>query len=334
MQPRLSELLASVTPLPKPRPADAVGYQVRRIPEATLHFFGRDSSGLPCLLLSASDEIPKAPLILAGIEVRFSIPCQIALPGQEEEIQTLTTVLCTTQDRVLQDYFVHICETIIAIVGPQPTFQRVVDSVYRLVDLFQRLARPSSRSVKGLFAELYVIHCSSSPCIAVEAWHSRVDERFDFSIGDVRLEVKAAGNRQRVHQFSLEQCEPPQGTCGILISLFVETSGGGLSLLELVERIEEQLDSHIDLIVKLQETVADSLGTNAPAALRMRFDAELVGSSLQVYDLDEIPTLRGTVPPEVSRVHFHSDISRIQPADTASILANYRYARSLLPLDS
>ena len=283
------------------------------------------------MLLGASDEFPKAPLLLAAIEVRFSIPCRIALPNREDVTETLTTVLCTSPDPVIQGYFAHICETIVLILGPQPTLQRVVDGVHRLVDLFQRLAQPSSRSMTGLFAELYVIYASSSPGTAVEAWHSNLDERFDFSIGDIRLEVKASSTRQRAHHFSLEQCEPPPGTRGILVSTFVETSGGGLSLLELVGRIEHQLDGNIGLVLKLQETLAAALGAAVATALPMRFDEDLASSSLRVYELDAIPAVRGAVPAEVTQIHFRSDISRAPVADVPTLVAQHRHARALLP---
>ena len=107
-----------------------------------------------------------------------------------------------------------------------------------------------------------MIYASKSPRTAVEAWHSKIDERFDFAIGDVRLEVKASSTRQRAHNFSLEQCEPPPATRGILVSVFVETSGGGLSLVELLGGIERKVEGDIDLVLKLRETVAGTLGVH------------------------------------------------------------------------
>ena len=242
-----------------------------------------------------------------------------------------TTVLCTSDDLTLQGYFVHVCETVVRLVGREPTLQRVVECVQRLVDLFERLLRPSSRSVAGLFAELYFIYSSRSPSVAVEAWRSKIDERFDFSIGDIRLEVKATGTRQRVHHFSLEQCLAPVGTRGILVSFFVETSGGGVSLLELVERIEGQLEGNVDLILKLQETVADSFGSSAAAALSVRFDEDLTKASRRVYEVEMVPAIRSAVPPEVSQVRFRSDITHAPTADVMAIGAQHRYARALLP---
>ena len=261
MQTTLPAVLSSIPPPPDLGSRDPVRYHVRRIPTTPSHFFGRDGHGFPCLLLATSDEYPKAPMLLEEVEVRFAVPCRIVLSAHEDTQETLTTVCCTSRNRVLQDYFAHTCEAIVHIVGPTPSLERVVDAVRRLVDLFQRLSLPSSRSVAGLFAELYVIYASRSPRTAVEAWHSKIDERFDFAIGDVRLEVKASRTRQRAHNFSLEQCEPPVATRGILVSVFVETSGGGLSLVELLGGIERKVEGDIDLVLKLREMVAGTLGS-------------------------------------------------------------------------
>ncbi len=326
----LSGILASISAPIAPQPEDELKYHVRSIPEAPAHFFGRDNGAFPCLLLAARDTFAKVPIRLAGIQVRFAIPCRIALSDGKEETETLTAVICTSQDPVVQDYFAHVCEIIVRIVGPQPTLQNVIDAVGRLVDLFQRLTRPSTRSVFGLFGELYVIYLSASPATAVGAWRSTTDDRFDFSISDIRLEVKASSTRQRAHSFSLEQCTPPPGTLGILVSLFVETSGGGLSLRELVQRVEQQLSGNVDLILKLQETVVEGLGATATMALAMRFDEDLAKSSLQVYELGAIPAVRDAVPSEVSQIRFRSDISRTPVADVTNLIAKNHQVRALL----
>ena len=331
MRASLSGILASISATVMPRLGDDLRYHVRPIPGTPAHFFGRDNGGLPCLLLSARDVFAKAPIRLAGIEVRFAVPSRVVLSDGKEAQETLTAVICTSQDPIVQGYFVHVCEIIVRVVGAHPTLQQVIDAVRHLVDLFQRLARPSSRSVFGLFGELYVIHISASPITAVKAWRSAGDDRFDFSFNDIRLEVKASSTRQRAHNFSLEQCTPPPATLGILVSLFVETSGGGVSLLELVQRIELQLDGCIDLILKLQETVTEGLGSAAATALAMRFDEDLAKSSLRLYELGTIPAVRDSVPSEVSRIRFRSDISRTPVANAAEIFARHDQARALLP---
>ena len=113
--------------------------------------------------------------------------------------------------------------------------------------------------------------------------------------------------------------------------MYAETSGGGISLLELVEKIEEQLDGELGLILKLQETLADVLGATTAAALSMRFDEQLARHSIQIYETDAIPAPRGAIPDEVSQVRFRSDISRTPLADVDTLVSLHPHLRLLLP---
>lgn len=306
-------------------------YQVREVADGSRHFIGRDSQGQPCLLLGSGETTVQAPIRLAVLEVRFSVPCRITASIGAEHTETLTTIVCTAHEEETRNYFARVAETILHIVGPNPSIHVIASAVRRLVELFQRLSRPASRSVTGLFGELYAIHRSRSPNVAMQAWRSTVDDRFDFSIDDVRLEVKASSERIRAHSFSREQCNPPADTIGVLVSLFVESSGGGLSLNELIDRVEEQLDGDFGLCLKLHETVAATLGEGTPAALAMRFDEHLARSSLQVYELKNVPSVRGEVPSEVSQIRFRSDISRVSPAHLSGLDRKSIRLRDLLP---
>ena len=306
-------------------------FRVRSIPNFPKHYVGRNSSGCPCVLFSGRDEHMHAPIRLAGIEAHFALPCQIAAADGDERQETLTVVACTSIDPQTQLYFLHVCQTIVCIVGANPTHSQVVDTVSRLVDLFKQLTRPASRSLIGLIGELFTIHRSHNPQIAVRAWRSAEDDRFDFAIEDVRLEVKASGNRMRVHNFSAEQCLPPAGTLGVLVSLFVERSGGGMSLMELVNEVVGSLNGNVDLVLKVQETVAATLGETMTTALTARFDDRLAQTSVQLYELATIPAIREGIPSEVTQVHFRSDLSHSPALSVGDLVKRCPRLSDLLP---
>ena len=197
--------------------------------------------------------------------------------------------------------------------------------------MFRRLSRPASRSLNGLLGELFLIAASRDVRVAVTAWRSTDIDRFDFSTGDVRLDVKASAERLRIHLLSAEQCQPPAGTVGLLASLFIEGSGGGQSLRELVAAIEAALGGNDDLILKVQETIAESLGESLPTVMDARFDDRLALASLRFYDLAAVPAIREGVPLEVSGVHFRSDLTRVQPLSEAEVQAMSEAAPQFLP---
>jgi hypothetical protein len=177
----------------------------------------------------------------------------------------------------------------------------------RVVDLFQLLQHPPTTNIIGLIAELLVIANSRAVETAAGAWRSGISDHFDFSLDEGRVDVKATGNRARVHHFSFEQCNPPPGTVGIVVSIFVEAAGGGPALRDIVDRIDQRLGANVSLQMKVREQLAATLGSSLGDALGYRFDEKLAASSTRYYDLRVVPAIR-EVPGGVSAVQFRSDL--------------------------
>lgn len=325
----LAELLASVEPLA--HGADEGSFRVRSIPGYERHYVGRNSTGHPSLLLGSAPGAFHAPVRLAMMDARFGNQHRIHPVDCDEREELLSVITCISQDAQAHAYFLHVCGTILRIVGPNPALQDIVQVVQRLIELFRQLSRPASRSLNGLLGELFLIAASRDVRAAVAAWRSTDIDRFDFSTGNVRLDVKASAERLRVHHLSAEQCRPPAGTVGLLASLFIEGSGGGQSLRELVAVIEAGLGGNDDLILRVQETIAESLGESLPTAMGARFDDRLALASLRFYDLATVPAIREGVPPEVSGVHFRSDLTRAETLTEADVQSMSETALQFLP---
>lgn len=325
----LAELLASVESLA--HGAEEGSFRVRPIPGYERHYVGRNNTGHPSLLLGSDPGAFQAPVRLAMMDARFGNQHRIHPVDGDEREELLSVITCTSQDAQAQAYFLHVCGTILRIVGPNPALQDIVQVVQRLIELFRRLSRPASRSLNGLLGELFLIAASRDVRAAVAAWRSTDIDRFDFSTGNVRLDVKASAERLRMHHLSAEQCQPPAGTVGLLASLFIEGSGGGQSLRELVAAIEAVLGGNDDLILKVQETIAESLGESLPTAMGARFDNRLALASLRFYDLATVPAIRDGVPPGVSQVHFRSDLSRMEPLSESEVLGMSETALLFVP---
>lgn len=315
-----SHLSTIIETIERPTEADGLRhFSVAPIPEAQNHYVGRDARNAPCVLLRSSDAGLRAPLQLSGLEIHYAVPCRIWLANNDGREETLTVVVCTTADVRVQSYFLHLMETVLRIVGSAPTLATIVDAVRNLVEILQHLGQPPRRNALGLFGELLVILMSSDPVTSIHAWRSGLDDRFDFSIGDARLEVKATSGRTRAHFFSLDQCQPPPNATGVLASLLLEENGGGKSLGELVEDVIGKVGGSATATVKVQRTVAETLGRSITEALALRFDFELGCGSLKIFDLRSIPAIRTGIPAGVSQVRFSSDLSNIEPVSRAAL---------------
>jgi hypothetical protein len=243
----------------------------------------------------------------------------------------MSVVSCIANEAEIQRYFLQICEAILCLVGPDPSFTQVTGAVRRVIDLFQRLLRPAAREVIGLYGELLLIAWSANAHDAIRAWRSAAEARYDFALDDLRLDVKASTSRVRAHHFSLDQCRPAPGTLGVIYSLLIEP-GAGVSLGELVTRIETRVADTPDLQMKLHETVAESLGAAIAEGLRTRFDDRAARASVALFLAGDIPSPNGPIPPGVTEVRFKADLTAVLPRSRVEIIAANSQSAQLLPL--
>jgi len=307
-------------------------FNVRRLEDGSAFYAGRDSRGHAAVLIATSDAGRTVPLRLAGIEATFATPYQIVEPGTAPTIQTLTAVVCTNTDENVVAYFASVMESLLPLFGDRPSAERVAKAVRQIVDLFQRLRRPARRSVVGLVGELSVIDAASDVSTAVRSWRTDPDDRFDFGIGKVRLDVKASSHRHRMHDISFEQANPPEGSMGLVASIWIEAMAGGTALAELVRAIETKLAGRGEEIIKLRTLIAETLGDTLPQAMTWCFDEQLATDSLRYFYTSEIPAIRPPLPDGVSSARFTSDLSRCTPLELALLAQNLNGTeRGLLP---
>lgn len=317
--------------LPVPS-ADHLVYSVAHIPGYPAYFIGKDNNASACLLIAILDGHARrhAPIRLESLEAMFDVPSVVKQAGQVSK-GTFTVVRCRSLEAEIVRYFFSVAETLLRILGPNPSRAAVSDAITRLAHIFQRLQSPATRSVNGLFGELFLIRQSRNPFHVLAAWRPKDTSRFDFNTGDVRVDVKTAAGRQRVHTFSFDQCNPPAGTTAVAASLFVEQASGGLLLRDLIREIETAIATNTDLVLKLHDTVAETLGRSLQDALSFRFDHRLAATSLQFYDLRSIPALRGEPPAGVSDIHFRSDLSNVTTVDIRRMVERQPLVADFLP---
>jgi hypothetical protein len=308
-------------------------YAVMPVPGYESYFVGKDRESQACLLVATTNRSKRrqAPIRLENLDVQFELRCQVRKDKEPESEGTFTVIRCRSLDRETIRYFLTVCEAVVGMLGDMPAQPAVASAVHRLASIFQKMQNPPIRPVNGLFGELHLISRSGNPIKAVTAW--RMDEmaRFDFADGDVRLDVKATGGRARAHMFSYEQCNPPAGTIAVVASLFVERISGGVQLASIIDSIEERIGERTELVFKLHEVVASTLGASLNEALALKFDTKLADSSLRFFSLHDVPAIRGPLPPGISDVHFRSDLSAFRPLSIKMLINRDPLFLDLLP---
>lgn len=305
------------------------------IPGMEAHRLALGVDGEPAILLSASDgrEGKTPPSIrLEHMGVQFDVPCRLHQPNGQVAEAPFTVVGLINGDAALREHFLRVLGPFLLQLGPTPMRVQVHRAVDGLVELFQAITLPPRKSAQGLWGELFVIASAADSSILVESWHAVAEDRYDFSRGDERIEVKSTGTRIRRHRFCLDQLQPPSGARAVVASMLVESAGAGLSLGLLLQRVHQRLGSSAELRHRLDHIVAQTLGDNLTRALELRYDFELAVDTLAYFDAGDVPSIAGDLPPGVSEVRFSADLTGVTPLGAAALASGGELFQAAVPL--
>jgi hypothetical protein len=281
------------------------------MPGRTRDFLAKSDVGRPLLLLAQDTARAGAPPIrLRNLSVQFDTVCRVSPDNSPPIEKHFVVVSCDADDASLYRFFLTAAETILRDLPEPACGDDVRTWVSGFVELFRLLITPSSRSVAGVWAELFVILVSSNPTAWVDAWHTKASDKHDFSFGDVKFEVKSTRSPVRVHEFSLEQVSVPRGAVGTIISLILRTDAGGDSLIELAEEVSRRVAAHPSASLKVWSNVAEVIGTDFGLVDELRFDRRHAEQTLRAIPQDAIPRPR-VDDPRVMHVRFSADLSAI-----------------------
>ena len=196
--------------------------------------------------------------------------------------------------------------------GNTPTHEEVRKEITRFIELFRLVTEPQTKTIQGLWAELFLITESKDPVALVRCWHCIPEDKFDFNNGEERIEVKSSSSSLRIHNFSLEQLYSPTDTVTIIASVFVKPASTGKSIADLANEIADRLSSRIELIEKIQFQIALTLGKAISDSTKLTFDFQFAKDSLRFYKAEDIPKISvNNVPSLVTDVRFKSDLTDI-----------------------
>ena len=290
------------------------------IPNFEKHRLAKDSNNYPSILISTKGkaDVRPAPIKLEHLRVLYDVDCRISQEAKLEE-NRFTVVSCTDSDPQMQEYFLRVAATIVTVIGEDPSHSQVAKVVGNLVELFRVMNDVPKKSLQGLWAELFLISVARKPDELLRAWHTSPEDKYDFSSGGQRIEVKSSTSKARQHHFALEQLKPQNGIEVLIASVFVERIGSGTSLVEIADMIRSKLSKDADLLLYLDQIIGITLGNQWRSATEDRFDYQLAKKTLNFYNAEKIPSIDTKLPKEISSVHFKVDLTEITPLDKESL---------------
>lgn len=306
-------------PLPQPSTLSASSFSAIPVEPGNMHKLGKDEGGCPCLLVStgpAAKGQTRVPLVLENLAVLFDLHCHVSAPGAAPQSETFSVIKCISADAAVRLHFLALLPGISAALGGASDRAKIASVIDDIVELFRALSAIPRKETQGLWGELLLICRANDAAALAEAWHAEPTDRYDFNQGTERIDVKTASRAPRRHHFTLEQLTPPAGTRLLIASMFVESSGAGSSVFDLLDAIRSRLRGKPQLHLRLTRLVHQTLGTAWQMARNVRFDVEAARQSLRYFESRSVPRVALPLPADVSEVRFVADLER-----TKSVLA-------------
>lgn len=124
----------------------------------------------------------------------------------------------------------------------------------------------------------------------------------------------------------------PPSCVAIVASTTVEHSAGGHTITDLLDEIHSVVGQP-ELLIRLDSVVQQTMRTEWRHANTMAFDRQLAGDSLRFFAARDIPSVQSNVPPEVSDVHFRTDLSGLQATHLHQLAVLEKLILATNPLD-
>lgn len=283
--------------------------------EGTCHKLGKTAEGYPeFYILSDGKEGHPKSTPLEYLDVCYDSPCTIRENGETQQ-QTFCVLSLRRTGESLHLYFITIVLRIIDTLPTIPTSRNLAVEFDSLISIFAPTHKSDENKVKGLWGELLVIEQSQMPEMLIDAWHRNSNDKFDFTLGKDKIEVKSTASDERKHSFSIGQLNPSKNSNLVIASIHVRPSAlseTGLSVKNLFDKLQVKISSS-QTKLKLLKGIAGIIGIDSTAFYSMAFDYVTACDTLQYYDALNIPHIESTaVPAGVSDVSFTSDLRGVE----------------------
>jgi hypothetical protein len=241
------------------------------------------------------------------LSISYDNYCTIKLKsGGVGKNKKFTILTLKTKEKDIENYFIELCLIFIARLGVAPSIEEVKVQFEKLESIFIKLSKTSTKSILGLWGELFLISISKRSEYIINSWHKEANDKFDFNDGTDKLEVKTTTLNRRKHHFEIKQLKKFTNSITVIASIITSETDNGTSIGDLVNRIKQNISN--DLYEKLIIKIFDVIGDKINEIEDIRFDYKIAESEIKFYFSEEIPKPE-VIPSEVTEVRFQSDLS-------------------------
>jgi len=263
-------------------------------------------------LIKTKGKTDTSPYNLRYIDILHNQTYRIEENKKQKDI-ICTHIKCKSVYKNITNIFFEQIHNLSSLIKENDSDKLVGEKLDNLVEIFRSIDRKSIKTIRGLWAELFIIHASSDVNGLIEAWHQDDKDRYDFSSDVVNLEIKSRGKSKPIQaHFSMHQAHPPKGTKRVLIcSVYVNSNSSGQSVFDLKDGISKRIKTRMAQ-EKLETNFYKILGANTTSdEVNLTFDIDIAASSCLLFDLDNIPKIPEDIPSEILDVSYKVDLTHI-----------------------
>ncbi len=171
----------------------------------------------------------------------------------------------------------------------QEKFGETGKAIWQLKSLFANRLKfeLSDSTITGLMGELLIISLSENAPLAVRFWHSNIDDKFDFSGSNFRLEVKSTSTGMRNHHFSSNQIPGNVPEKTFIASVKIVRVEVGTTLSEILSRLRLKLDK--SEFEKVTEIIHRTIGVPVQLVTEYQIDLEATVLGIKLLKSSDVP---------------------------------------------
>jgi hypothetical protein len=171
----------------------------------------------------------------------------------------------------------------------QEKFGETGKAIWQLKSLFANRLKfeLSDSTITGLMGELLIISISENVPLAVKFWHSNIDDKFDFSGSNFRLEVKSTSTGMRNHYFSSNQIPGNVPEKTFIASVKIVRVEVGTTLSEILSRLQLKLDKNE--FEKVTEIIHRTIGVPVQLVTEYQIDLEETLLGIKLLKSSDVP---------------------------------------------
>lgn len=289
------------------------------------HFLGKTPDQHICLFIKTKkdDSLKKYSSTGKYMNIRYGVSCTIDDISDNKTFNGDYSILEYTGDienSSFISYLFNIWETLLSILGENPSITELHYEVEKVRLLFAKLTKKPIKTEVGLWGELFCIAHSNDKSFLIKSWHINANDKFDFNDNTNLLEVKTTLKSTREHDFSYDQLNNSRTNDLTIISIMTIETDLGVSVLDLYNIIISELSNSdiIEFSSKLFEISGQEL-----ELYDRKFDLLNAQKTIKYFTPNNIPSINNeAIHPFVKNIRFLSNLESTPHIINTSVTNN------------